>query len=199
MASNLGDQSSGKSSLLENIVGMDFLPRGSGVVTRRPLELRLVHVDDPDAKPYGIFSVEPNTKYTDFDKIRMKIEELTDLVAGKKKGIVDDPIKLVIFSNECPDLTLIDLPGITRVALQNSDQQAVDIEAVTTGLVAKYCKEDDRTIILAVVPANVDLSTSHALDMARKWDSKGERTLGVITKIDLMDRGTDARAVLSNK
>jgi len=136
----------------------------------------------------------------------MKIEELTDLVAGKKKGIVDDPIKLVsnyfrdvVFSNECPDLTLIDLPGITRVALQNSDQQAVDIEAVTTGLVAKYCKEDDRTIILAVVPANVDLSTSHALDMARKWDSKGERTLGVITKIDLMDRGTDARAVLSNK
>ena len=52
-----GDQSSGKSSLLENIVGMDFLPRGSGVVTRRPLELRLVHTDDPNAKPYGIFSV----------------------------------------------------------------------------------------------------------------------------------------------
>ena len=41
----LGTQSSGKSSLLENIVGLDFLPRGSGVVTRRPLELRLVHVD----------------------------------------------------------------------------------------------------------------------------------------------------------
>ena len=79
----------------------------------------------------------------------MKIEELTDLVAGKKKGIVDDPIKLVsifsdnaVFSNECPDLTLIDLPGITRVALHNSDQQSVDIEAVTTALVAKYCKED---------------------------------------------------------
>jgi hypothetical protein len=127
-------------------------------------------------------------------------------VAGTKKGIVDDPIKLAsnlwvysVFSNECPDLTLIDLPGITRVALQNSDQQAVDIEQVTTGLVAKYCKEDDRTIILAVVPANVDLSTSHALALARKWDVKGERTLGVITKIDLMDRGTDARAVLANK
>lgn len=64
---------------------------------------------------------------------------------------------------------------------------------------AKYCKEDDRTIILAVVPANIDLATSHALDLARKWDKNGERTLGVITKIDLMDRGTDARAVLSNK
>lgn len=182
-------------------------------MTRRPLELRLVHVEDrklsinpAEAKPYGIFSVEPNTNYTDFDKIRLKIEELTDKVAGTKKGIVDDPIKLtsklsinLVFSPECPDLTLIDLPGITRVALQNSDQQKVDIEEVTTNLVAKYCKEDDRTIILAVVPANIDLSTSHALALAQKWDSTGERTLGVITKIDLMDRGTDARAILSNK
>lgn len=89
-----GDQSSGKSSLLENIVGMDFLPRGSGVVTRRPLELRLVHVDNQQAKPYGVFSVDPNQQYFDFDKIRLKIEELTDKVAGTKKGIVDDPIKL---------------------------------------------------------------------------------------------------------
>jgi replication fork clamp-binding protein CrfC len=147
-----------------------------------------------------------DAKFTDFDKIRQKIEELTDKVAGTKKGIVDDPIKLAsnpyayqVFSNDCPDLTLIDLPGITRVALQNSDQQTVDIEQITTNLVAKYCKDDERTIILAVVPANVDLATSHALDLARKWDVKGERTLGVITKIDLMDRGTDARAVLSNK
>jgi hypothetical protein len=85
------------------------------------------------------------------------------------------------------------------VALQNSDQQKVDIEELTTNLVAKYCKDDDRTIILAVVPANIDLSTSHALALARKWDHSGERTLGVITKIDLMDRGTDARAVLANK
>jgi vacuolar protein sorting-associated protein 1 len=47
----LGTQSSGKSSLLENIVGLDFLPRGSGVVTRRPLELRLVHIDPRNSRP----------------------------------------------------------------------------------------------------------------------------------------------------
>lgn len=50
-----------------------------------------------------------------------------------------------------------------------------------------------------MIPANVDLSTSHALAMAKKWDPTGERTIGVITKIDLMDKGTDAVKVLSNK
>lgn len=52
----LGSQSAGKSSLLESVVGMNFLPRGSGVVTRRPLELRLVHSTDKTLVPYGIFT-----------------------------------------------------------------------------------------------------------------------------------------------
>ena len=78
---------------------MDFLPRNAGVCTRTPLELRLVHVDDPAQKPYGVFAEDPNTKYTDFDKIRAKIEELTDKVAGTNKGIVDKPIKLTVYSN----------------------------------------------------------------------------------------------------
>ena len=85
------------------------------------------------------------------------------------------------------------------MSLKNSGQSGVDIEKVTTDLVAKYCEQDERTIILAVIPANVDLSTSQALAMSKKWDPKGERTLGVITKIDLMDKGTDAMKVLSNK
>ena len=78
---------------------MDFLPRNAGVCTRTPLELRLVHLDNPDDKPYGVFLEEPNTKFTDFDKIRSKIEELTDKVAGTTKGIVDKPIKLTVYSN----------------------------------------------------------------------------------------------------
>lgn len=59
-------------------------------------------------------------------------------------------------------------------------------------MVAKYCRDDDRTIILCIIPANIDLSTSHALQLARTWDPKGERTIGVLTKVDLMDEGTDA-------
>ena len=68
--------------MLESIVGIDFLPRGSGVVTRRPLELRLVHEVDPRTVPWATFGEIPDKKFTDFDKVRSAIEELTDRVCG---------------------------------------------------------------------------------------------------------------------
>lgn len=51
------------------------------------------------------------------EQVKAKIDFLTDTIAGKNKGIIDDPIKLTIYSNDCPDLTLVDLPGITRIPL----------------------------------------------------------------------------------
>jgi dynamin 1-like protein len=191
----LGVQSSGKSSVLESIVGLNFLPRGEGVCTRRPLELRLVHVYD-DTKPYAVFESVAG-QLTDFDKVRETIEKLTDQKAGRNKGIVDDPIVLTIYSSTCPDLTLIDLPGITRIPLAGSDQPD-DIERITKEMAYRYIS-DPRTIILCVIPANTDLSTSEGLMMARKVDPQGLRTVGVITKIDIMDRGTNARRVLEGK
>ena len=101
---------------------------------------------------------------------------------------------ILVYSYECPDLTLIDLPGITRISVGNQ----YDIEKVTIEMAQRYCIED-RTIILAVIPANADMSTSQGLDLARKWDPTGQRTLGVITKIDIMDRGTDAKNMIMNK
>jgi len=98
---------------------------------------------------------------------------------------------LNVFSNSCPDLTLIDLPGITRIPLAQSDQKE-DIEKITKNMAATYCK-DPRTIILCVIPANQDMSTSDGLQMARELDPNGERTIGVITKIDIMDKGTNAK------
>ena len=89
------------------------------------------------------------------------IEKLTDKVAGKNKGIVDKPIILNFYSNDCPDLTIIDLPGITRVPLVGTDQ-TVDIESITKNMAERYCKEK-RTIILCVLAANQDMSTSDAL------------------------------------
>lgn len=90
----LGSQSSGKSSLLESIVGLNFLPRGSGVVTRRPLELRLQKLSNKeDSKPYGKFKGD-ETKYYDFKEIKSKIEQLTNDVCGMNYGIVDNPIVL---------------------------------------------------------------------------------------------------------
>ena len=190
----LGTQSAGKSSVLESIVGIDFLPRGSGVVTRRPAELRLVHEPDENIKPWAEFAELKGEKFTDFDKVRDTIEILTDKVAGKKKGIVDKPIVITIHSHTCPDLTLIDLPGITRIPLQDSDQ-GKDIEKVTKKMALRYVK-DPRTIILWVIPANQDMTTSDGLQMARDLDPKGVRTIGVITKIDIMDKGTNAKRMI---
>lgn len=82
----LGTQSAGKSSLLENIVGLDFLPRGEGVVTRRPLELRLVHTFEQGGKPWGVFDVMKDKKFYNFDEVRDAINAITDKDAGTKKG-----------------------------------------------------------------------------------------------------------------
>jgi replication fork clamp-binding protein CrfC len=120
---------------------------------------------------------------------------LTDKVAGGNKGIVDDPIVLTVYSPDCPDLTIIDLPGICRNA---TGDQPKNIDQITINMVTKYCR-DERTVILAVVPANQDMATSDSLQIARQLDPEGKRTLGVVTKIDIMDKGTDARSMLSNE
>ena len=88
-------------------------------------------------QPYGIFEQEKGVKYNDFNKIRDKINALTDSVAGKNKGIVDDPIILTVWAESCPDLTVIDLPGITRIALANSDQPK-HIEKITKDMAMTY-------------------------------------------------------------
>ena len=190
---SLGTQSSGKSSVLESIVGLDFLPRGDGVVTRRPLELRLNHI--AEGQPWAIFDEVKNTKFTDFNKVRETIEKLTDDVCKDEKNIVDKPIVLNVYSQTCPDLTLIDLPGITRVPV---GKQPKNIEEITKTMAKRYC-EDPSTIMLCVIAANSDIATSDGLKMAKELDKKGTRTLGVLTKLDIMDKGTDAKKVLLNQ
>ena len=194
----LGNQSAGKSSVLESIIGLDCLPRGDGLVTRRPLELRLVHLPYNDkSEPWAEFEEIKGEKFKDFSKVKEKINDLTDKVAGKNSGIVDSPIRLRIYSNTCPDLTVIDLPGITRIPMYNTDQPK-NIEEITKNMCEKYC-QDKTTIILCVIPANIDLSTSEALSMSMRLDPEGNRTIGVLTKLDLMDHGTSAKKVLLNE
>lgn len=191
----LGLQSAGKSSLLESIVGFDFLPRGEGVVTRRPLELRLVHAVDVK-EPYGVFDKYSSEKITSFNKIREKIIEYTNKDAGVRKGIINTPITLTIFSENCPDLSLVDLPGITKVPVKDSDHP-MNIEELTTNLVLSYVR-DPRTIILCTVQANIDLSTSDAIKISKQIDQNGERTICALTKVDLIDRGSDILNILNN-
>uniref|UniRef100_A0A3B4UUX9 Interferon-induced GTP-binding protein Mx n=1 Tax=Seriola dumerili TaxID=41447 RepID=A0A3B4UUX9_SERDU len=187
----VGGQSAGKSSVLENFVGRDFLPRGSGIVTRRPLILQLLHADSE----YGEFLHCQRKKFTDFDEIRKEIEEETRRLTGSNKGICPVPINLRIHSPHVLNLTLVDLPGITKVPV--GDQPA-DIEYQIRDMIMQFiCK--DNCLVLAVTPANTDLANSDALKLAKDVDPQGQRTIGVITKLDLMDEGTDAREILENR
>uniref|UniRef100_A0A915PWR2 Dynamin n=1 Tax=Setaria digitata TaxID=48799 RepID=A0A915PWR2_9BILA len=188
----VGGQSAGKSSVLENFVGKDFLPRGSGIVTRRPLILQLVHDQHVE---YGEFLHKRGQKFTDFEMIRKEIEDETDRVTGQNKGISPVPINLRIFSPNVLNLTLIDLPGLTKVPV--GDQPA-DIEHQIREMLLTYISRET-CLILAVTPANSDLATSDALKLAREVDPQGLRTIGVLTKLDLMDEGTDARDILENR
>ncbi|KAH8513239.1 hypothetical protein H0E87_006508 [Populus deltoides] len=183
----VGGQSSGKSSVLESVVGKDFLPRGSGIVTRRPLVLQL-HKIDEGSREYAEFLHLPRKRFTDFAAVRREIQDETDRETGRTKQISSVPIHLSIYSPNVVNLTLIDLPGLTKVAVEGQPDSIVqDIE----NMVRSYI-EKPNCIILAISPANQDLATSDAIKISREVDPTGERTLGVLTKIDLMDKGTDA-------
>uniref|UniRef100_A0A8D0AAZ8 Dynamin-1-like protein n=1 Tax=Sander lucioperca TaxID=283035 RepID=A0A8D0AAZ8_SANLU len=207
----VGTQSSGKSSVLESLVGRDLLPRGTGIVTRRPLILQLVNVDPGDARKnddsgkhqnlsnlsdeWGKFLHTKNQIFTDFEEIRQEIENETARISGNNKGISDDPIHLKIFSPHVVNLTLVDLPGITKVPVGD---QPNDIEVQIKDLILKHISNPN-CIILAVTAANTDMATSEALKVAREVDPDGRRTLAVVTKLDLMDAGTDAMDVLMGR
>ncbi|KAH8883978.1 hypothetical protein GQ53DRAFT_771273 [Thozetella sp. PMI_491] len=207
----VGSQSAGKSSVLENIVGRDFLPRGSGIVTRRPLILQLINVpDDGPEEPVHVGYKNPNDagrnewaefhhipshRFTNFDEIKREIENETSRVAGNNKGITRQPINLKIFSPRVLNLTLVDLPGLTKVPIGD---QPTDIEKQTRNLISEYIAKPN-SIILAVSPANVDIVNSEALKLARYVDPHGQRTIGVLTKVDLMDHGTNALDILSGR
>ncbi|MFH4978863.1 hypothetical protein AB6A40_005572 [Gnathostoma spinigerum] len=187
----VGGQSAGKSSVLENFVGKDFLPRGSGIVTRRPLVLQLIQ----DRNEYAEFLHKKGQRFVDFDMVRQEIEEDTDRVTGQNKGISPLPIHLRVFSPNVLNLTLIDLPGLTKVPVGD---QPPDIEQQIREMVLHFISRET-CLILAVTPANSDLATSDALKLAREVDPPGLRTIGVLTKLDLMDEGTDASEILENR
>lgn len=264
----VGGQSSGKSSVLEAIVGRSFLPRGCGIVTRRPLVLQLYNTNrsvgggqdqqqqhlqsvqdgsisasdveeedisygsndynyhdeddddyedkkitdkdqykrrhmnsvaatgnDDDQEEWGEFLHLPKKRFYDFSAIRREIVRDTNKLTGNNRGISATPIFLKIYSPHVLALTLVDLPGIAKVAVGD---QPEDIEEQIRNMCLKYISNPN-AIILAVTAANTDLANSDALQLAKEVDPRGERTLGVLTKLDLMDPGTDAADVLLNK
>ncbi|PHT40095.1 hypothetical protein CQW23_18949 [Capsicum baccatum] len=195
----IGSQSSGKSSVLEALVGRDFLPRGCDICTRRPLVLQLEKCCDDgignESFEWGEFGHLQDKRFYDFDAVRREILAETEKEVGVNKGVSDKQIRLKICSPNVLNITLVDLPGITKVPVGD---QPSDIEARIRNMIMSYIKQET-SIILAVSPANADLANSDALQMAKEVDPTGTRTIGVITKLDIMDKGTDARNFLLGK
>ena len=191
------------------------LPRGTGIVTRRPLILQLINRAPPAAglqngvngeikssedsqanvDEWGEFLHIPGQKFHDFNKIREEIVKETDSKTGRNAGISPAPINLRIYSPKVLTLTLVDLPGLTKVPVGD---QPRDIEKQIREMVLKQITKPN-AIILAVTAANTDLANSDGLKLAREVDPEGQRTIGVLTKVDLMDEGTDVVDILAGR
>ncbi|KAL9677060.1 hypothetical protein QQ045_005287 [Rhodiola kirilowii] len=159
----VGDQSSGKSSVLESLAGIS-LPRGQGICTRVPLIMRLQNQTSGDTQLF----LEFNGKHVETDEgnIAEAIRNATDDIAGNGKGV--------------PDLTMVDLPGITRVPVQG---QPDDIYGQISNIIMEYISPEE-SIILNVLSAAVDFPTCESIRMSQQVDKFGQRTLAVVTKCD---------------
>lgn len=176
----IGSQSSGKSSVLEAIVGHEFLPKGSNMVTRRPIELTLINTPDSSAE-YGEFPQLGLGKISDFHQVQKTLTDL-NLAVPEVDCVSDDPIQLNIYSPNIPDLSLIDLPGYIQIS---GKDQPLELKEKIAALCDKYIQAPN--VILAISAADVDLANSTALRASRRVDPRGERTIGVITKMDLVE------------
>lgn len=187
----VGSQSLGKSSVLEAIVGQEFLPKGNNMVTRRPIEMTLVNSPDAAAETAD-FPALKLYNITDFAQVQKQLYDL-NMAVPMHECISPDPIQVTIRSPKVPDLSLVDLPGYIQV-------EAADQPAALKNKIREICTRylEAPNIILAISAADVDLANSAALRAAKMADPQGHRTIGVVTKLDLVtpDR---ARAILTNR
>ena len=203
----VGTQSSGKSSLLNAITQMDILPTGKNMVTRTPIKLELLYNESTQINiqfgyykdnifkseaTYNLKSITPNDEET----IRENITTFTQKYAGNEKNISYKEIVIRINSNSVPNLTLIDLPGLVMVACTDQGQPE-NIKDQIKDLI-KYYIIQPNTIIMGVLPARCDIEVDSALELIKEYDKTGSRTLGILTKIDLMNVNTDISNYLTN-
>lgn len=142
-----------------------------------------------------MFAHKPTKQFYDFDEVRNEIVSQTERETGTGVCVTDKPINLKIYSPNVVNLTLIDLPGITRNPVGD---QPRNIEEILRNMVVRFIREPS-CIIMAVTAANTDLALSDAIQLAKEYDPTGERTIGVITKVDIMDRGTDASEIFEGR
>ncbi|CUM63023.1 uncharacterized protein PRCAT00000585001 [Priceomyces carsonii] len=187
----VGSQSSGKSSVLESIVGQEFLPKGSNMVTRRPIELTLINSPE-SASEIAEFPALKMYNISDFQQVQKVLFDL-NMTVPESECISSDPIQINIRSPNVPDLSLVDLPGYIQV---EAADQPIELKQRIRTLCNRYLEAPN--IILAISAADVDLANSSALRASKVSDPSGERTIGVVTKLDLVDPER-ARAILTNR
>lgn len=134
-------------------------------------------------------------KYVDFSEVTKEIRREMDLGAGRNKGISPVPIVLKIFSPRVVNLSLIDLPGITKIPVGD---QPEDIESKIKKMIRLYI-QNPNSLILAISPGNYDIANSDSLKLAREVDPEGERTLGVITKMDRVEDGQSVIPIIDGE
>jgi GTPase SAR1 family protein len=201
-----GDQSAGKSSVLEAISGFSF-PTKDNLCTRFATELVLrrdtasrvkISINpDPDA------SIEEKERLSrfhhdvDLDKPNLgNVVEKAKQIMGlsDSKVFSTNTLRVELCGPTQPHLTMVDLPGLFRAG--NRDQSVEDAATVRR-IVRGYMKRP-RSIILAVVSAKSDFALQEVTELARELDPKGTRTLGLITKPDTLDTGSDSEASYLN-
>lgn len=165
------------------------------MVTRRPIELTLIHTprtsNNPNPEEFAEFPGDRSGRITDFAHVQKRLTDL-NLAVPPEEAVSDVPIELRIHSPRVPDLSLVDLPGYVQLA---SMDQPDELREKIQGLCDKYIRANN--IVLAVCAADVDLANSPALRASRKVDPLGMRTIGVISKMDLVEPAVGA-GILAN-
>ena len=103
--------------------------------------------------------------------------------AQSELGVSNDPVVVKIFASKGVNIGMIDMPGLTKIALKD---QNPEFPKIIEDMNRTYI-QNPNSILLAVSPANVDVANSDALRLAKEYDFKGERTIGVFTKMDLVE------------
>lgn len=203
----VGSQSSGKSSVLNGLMSIDMLPTGSNMVTRTPLSINLIQYQKMFIE-FGYYEnnnwivskrielTDPIPTNNEIQLIRDYIKDKTLELAGDQMGISESEINIKLYSPHVPNLNLIDLPGLTMVACTDKGQPK-DIKIKIRELIKKYISCEN-AIIMGVFPARVDLEADIALDLIKEVDSDFNRTIGALTKIDLMNKDTDVISYITN-
>ncbi|KAJ5335737.1 uncharacterized protein N7506_005673 [Penicillium brevicompactum] len=197
-----GDQSSGKSSVLEAISGVSF-PVKSNLCTRFPTELVLrknsqvgvrvsivPHHSRSEAEQQSLGSF--CEQLGGFDGLAILIENAKAAmgISTHGKAFSNDLLRVEISGPDRPHLTIVDLPGL--IHSETRQQSAADVQLVQS-VVQSYMSQP-RSIILAVVSAKNDFANQIILRLARDADPSGNRTLGVITKPDILVAGSESEA-----